>query len=947
MSGEQAQPQTPQLDGGDSPPFKPEQELRLAVVLYGGVSLAIYMYGVAQELFNLVWSTAPSESFADDGEPPPTLARDRTDSTDAVYRKLGQLLPLEDCAGGDGVGAPVRTRFVVDIISGTSAGGINGICLAKALAEEADLEGLKQVWLKEGDISVLINDGDCGYPDSPPASLLSGKRMLDKLVGAIRGMKPSRNGASRLVDELDLWVTATDLEGLEVPIQIANATAIERRHANRYHFRYSAEDDRDDFDGTVDGFIAYAARSTSAFPFAFAPVLLDDLGYDGPVPENAWERFYTAYAATEKPPFKRRAFSDGGILDNKPFSYATDTLLNRHASLPVARKVVYVEPDPGGTATEPPRETWSAMDTTRSALLGLPQLENIREDVQTVLERNRTIERVRDIVAHAGSTEVEQEPVEELAQEAPEPSTDWAKRGLSDTPPAQGGPAYGVYYRLKVRGIVDYLASLVVSAAGFDPGSDEDFAVHYLVRAWKESKYASEPGAGRLSENAFLVDFDLPYRLRRLDFLLERVKELRSGDPEAITRALAACGVEDPGPVLEAKDRDELLLDLRRELSAARREVREAQRRLVREGRLAAALSRLGIGRDDLASILDRRSDETMLARARELVPPGSFDEAAELIRAGLEEAARELRTDLEAVFDAPANADEAERSLRGALRFAHATFEAYDLPLYLVGYGTPVGETNPVEVVRVSPREADGPGAKRDLRGLRLAHFGAFLDEKWRAYDMVWGRLDGAECLVRALLPEDHPRADGLVRAAHQQILEEYRAELHEAADDDVFKWFNEHEVAQDPDREATAAALNRGAVVMSHLVEQAVRQGGVGGQAGKVAEGVRDALTAGDEAPAVDAVLGVARSNPLFGKAIVAGAFVLFIGIGLLFLGEIPRVVGLLLLGALLPFAAVALGARRLVGRAVRGARAWARRAAYKTFFPHDTGTEDESDA
>ena len=177
MRSEQAQPQSLALDSGDSPPFKPEQELRLAVVLYGGVSLAIYMYGVAQELFNLVWSTAPSESYADDGERPTTLARGRTQSTDAVYRTLGQLLPLES-GGGDGAGGPVRTRFVVDIISGTSAGGINGICLAKALAEEADLRQLKEIWLTEGDIGVLINDDKREYPEDPPASLLSGKRML-------------------------------------------------------------------------------------------------------------------------------------------------------------------------------------------------------------------------------------------------------------------------------------------------------------------------------------------------------------------------------------------------------------------------------------------------------------------------------------------------------------------------------------------------------------------------------------------------------------------------------------------------------------------------------------------------------------------------------------------------------------------------------------------------
>lgn len=601
MRSEQAQPQSLALNSGDAPPFKPEQELRLAVVLYGGVSLAIYMYGVAQELFNLVWSTAPSESYADDGEPPKTLARGQTQSTDAIYRALGQLLPLES-DGADGVGGPVRTRFVVDIISGTSAGGINGICLAKALAEEADLRKLKEIWLTEGDIGVLINDDKREYHENPPASLLSGKRMLDKLIGAITGMTSSRKGESRLVDELDLWVTATDLEGLEVPIQIANTTAMERRHANRYHFRYSAADERDDFDGTVDGFIAYAARSTSAFPFAFAPVLLDDLGDHGPVPKGAWERFYSAYGPTDKPPFERRAFSDGGILDNKPFSYATDTLLNRHASLPVDRKVVYVEPSPAGTPEkpspagtpeEPPPKSWNAIDTTQAALLGLPQMENIREDVQTVLERNRTIERVRDIVAHAGSTPVEHARLDALA--AQPTSEDWSTRGLSDTMPMQDGPTYGVYHRLKVRGVVDYLASLVVSALGFDPESDEAFAVHYLVRAWKEAEYASEPDAEHVSENAFLSDFDLPYRVRRLDFLLERVRELRSNERDVVRRVLAASGVDNAGPVLDAETRDELLIGLRRELSAGRRRVRNAQRELVsRSGPLTEAAEQAG-----------------------------------------------------------------------------------------------------------------------------------------------------------------------------------------------------------------------------------------------------------------------------------------------------------------------------------------------------------------
>ncbi len=34
------------------------QEIRFAVMIYGGISLAIYMNGVAQELLKLVYATA-------------------------------------------------------------------------------------------------------------------------------------------------------------------------------------------------------------------------------------------------------------------------------------------------------------------------------------------------------------------------------------------------------------------------------------------------------------------------------------------------------------------------------------------------------------------------------------------------------------------------------------------------------------------------------------------------------------------------------------------------------------------------------------------------------------------------------------------------------------------------------------------------------------------------
>ena len=119
-----------------------EHEVRFAVVMYGGVSLAIYINGVAQELLNIVRATAPKT--ADDGEA--LLSDVELTGSLAVYRKLGQFLhqrsELAEAAEPDAQGnpkppssKPIRTRFVVDVISGTSAGGINGIFLARRWRE--------------------------------------------------------------------------------------------------------------------------------------------------------------------------------------------------------------------------------------------------------------------------------------------------------------------------------------------------------------------------------------------------------------------------------------------------------------------------------------------------------------------------------------------------------------------------------------------------------------------------------------------------------------------------------------------------------------------------------------------------------------------------------------------------------------------------------------------
>ena len=348
------------------------QEVRFAVVMYGGVSLAIYINGIAQELLRWVRSTA-KHSTEDVALIPSSLSTDaassdsgpRLSGTERVYRKLSYILAErtrstaseaterlsqadKQLAGND----TIRTRFVVDILSGTSAGGINGIFLAKALANGQDISGLEKLWIEEGDIKTLINDKKSVEKplslQDPPASLLNSQRMYLELLKAFDSMEKTGSAISTpYVDELDLFVTTTDLSGVTLPIRLSDGVVYERRHRNVLRFVFSKSDvsgedkDRNDFESTNNPFLAYAARCTSAFPVAFEPMCLCDTDTilerygsyaadENCRSENTkWQRFYKDYlnpAGVHTVKFPKRAFADGGYLDNKPFTYATETV---------------------------------------------------------------------------------------------------------------------------------------------------------------------------------------------------------------------------------------------------------------------------------------------------------------------------------------------------------------------------------------------------------------------------------------------------------------------------------------------------------------------------------------------------------------------------------------------------------------------------------------------
>src|SRR5881398_3736078 len=196
--------------------------------MYGGVSLAIYINGVAQELLNIVRATAAKAVDSDE----PLLSEEELSGATSVYRKLGQYFAIQDKEArgknlkqANPTKEPIRVRFIVDVISGTSAGGINGVFLAKALARNQGMDGLKKLWLSEGDLDKLLNDQRsiedlAGFKlTKPQKSLLNSQRMYRKLLEALAAMETSeasnmQKEDSPLVNELDLFITTTDIEGI-------------------------------------------------------------------------------------------------------------------------------------------------------------------------------------------------------------------------------------------------------------------------------------------------------------------------------------------------------------------------------------------------------------------------------------------------------------------------------------------------------------------------------------------------------------------------------------------------------------------------------------------------------------------------------------------------------------------------------------------------------------
>ena len=814
-----------------------EQEIRFAVVMYGGVSLAIYINGVAQELLSLVRATAPTDA-REPGSAPLLADEEIAGTTAEVYREIGRILHRKPTTNGSG---RIRTRFVVDVLSGSSAGGLNAIYLAKALANDQPIEALKDLWVDEADIAKIVNDKR-SYEKRfglrrrrPPASALNSQRMYWLLLNALDGMDRAspRDDAfeSPYVDELDLWITTTDVRGITVPLDLYDRLVFEKRHKKIFRFLYRAgyakgELDRaaagvappappdNDFVRSSNPFLAFAGRCTSAFPFAFEPMQLTDIDavldgdrfrdeYGGRKSDSpAWRRFFEDYlkpgdakavdeAGERDDHYRTQSFADGGYLDNKPFSWATRSLGLRRAVLPVDRFLLYIEPDPGsaGLVVHEPGETgdllraWKARGPLahldpEKAVARPNAIENALA-AATGIPRSEPIREDIDVIVGRNRdldrieyvTAIVDEPESEKLLPKDEIDLDtWRGQSVADNI-ARRGIQYGGYHRLKVASVADDLAEVIARLSGFDENSDESSAIRCYLEAWAQEHHP-EDGTGEQSQNEFLLRYDLGYRLRRAEFLIRQIDRLSVELPE----------IE--------------FGDARKELSAVVLRLRSFGRYLRRrtgDNPIREQVEILGFDRTAVRHVLDKsRSKRESVQRARGRLREGDLDakltNVANAIAWVLLDAFDDARADTKAAI-ATVGDDTARTRLEQLFR----NYEIYDSVLFPTSYGY-VSEHDHVDVVRISPQDATSiidetlkGETRRKLAGSAIHHFGGFFDAGWRRNDILWGRLDAAERLITSLLPQGGQRADLLERAQLAIIREEFTLKGGEALQAEV----------------------------------------------------------------------------------------------------------------------------------------------------------------
>lgn len=759
--------------------------MRLALVCFGGVSLAIYMHGVVKEILKLVRASKAYHSlpkgparasarFADG-----IRAGDTEYDSEHAYFELLQEL-----------GQHIDLRVVVDVISGASAGGINGIILARALAHDLRIEHFRDLWLRESDVSRLLDPEkkagrtskfymrpllwlasrsrlgrvllDTEVRDKislftrsrwfePP---FDGQHLARQLLAGLEAMgDPATPGASLMPNQLtlDLFVTLTDFYGYLQHIPIHDPPFVhdrEHRHMLRFSYRrFASGEEQSDLTYADAPALAFAGRATSAFPGAFPPAQLGDIDRLLQEQGRIWERkqqfleknFQDYYRAELNP--ANTSFLDGGVLTNKPFAAAMKAIRGRPAYREVDRRLVYIDPQPLRPAPPPTGRMPGFFRVLKGALSDIPRNEPIADELIWV---NRFNERVRHL---RGVIDATQPQIVQLVAESAPRNLDAAlsemeirlwRMQASERAVQEAGFAYEGYVRLKLGAVLDSVTKLICRACRFGEHSNEARWARLVMLRWAEDRQVchTAPRFDRAPPGTppellppwvrFLLRFDVAFRQRRLRFLVQRLNQLygKLGDPEH--RGLKA----------------EKMDALKRAFYDAQEALRQFDGGNGFKPGTKEMATKLFFRRIDLRDAEDLASDAASFATAN-----------LAAIDAVIEQLAMDIDLDrttgqLDALF---AELDPADWSVpaRRDLLVSYIGFPFWDVLTFTITNWRDLGEFNEIRIDRISPEDAVAIRRGNTLKGVNLGRFGGFFSRAHRENDYLWGRLHAIDRLI------------------------------------------------------------------------------------------------------------------------------------------------------------------------------------------------------
>lgn len=711
------------------------QSVRLATAMTGGVSLAVWMGGVARELNLLEQAARRRDAIADTDrdtvEAGPPVADDGRRDELILYLRLLDLLDL---------------TVDIDVLSGTSAGGINAALLGLTRARRLDLGVLRDIWLRVGQLETLLREP----ADKRPLSLLQGDEVLLKQLSiGIDELCDDETATEADTPETTVFITTTLLSGEQSRFVDSFGTSVtDSEHRGLFAF------DQDQLARDADrNALALAARCSASYPLAFEPAFVP-CGADGP---DELHPDMQRFSNTTSPRF----VADGGLLMNKPIKPLLERVFSRTAVQQVRRVLLYVVPLTGeATATDKPipvakyREPYTLVGGLLKDVGALLN-QSIGAELRAIRDHNDRVEAIGDTrlrVAELGAI------VGEGLLRAPA-YADYVDREAKTL-------ARSVVTAL-TRGITTLPKRRFPDAwkPALEPGSTEAEKWRQAARTAVSAEWpTAAPDAGDLAGVSHLSRSLLDSAKATVLAMLRRgwmlagpaSQDRLSNAAEAVHSSLA------PPPALNLAE------EVATRLAGVTKTTATPPATIV--GELAAAVAGsadpalrafLEAGWENLATALNGVMPTLTDLVDRAPAPQGEGTDANRLATA-----AAELHTYL--TYLNPAPAADAVDLVDPVARTVDRLFQLQIVVRSMQPVAADVDQL--VELVQVSAdtRTALAPKFERadqKLTGIQLHHFGAFYKSSWRANDWMWGRLDGSGWIVHLLL--DPRRVAMIVRDA------------------------------------------------------------------------------------------------------------------------------------------------------------------------------------